>query len=136
MSLVEIVMSATTSDETYKLIEDATFKIGKVPVKVNDSPGFIANRLLMPMINEAAFLVYEGVAMPKDVDDVVKGGLNHPVGPLALADLIGLDTCLSIMEALCEGFNDPKYSPCPLLRQYVDAGWLGKKTKKGFFTYE
>ena len=111
-------------------------QMGKTPVEVNDFPGFVANRILMPMINEAIYTVYEGVAEPEAVDQVMKLGMNHPMGPLTLADFIGLDTCLYIMETLYEGFGDSKYRPCPLLRKYVKAGWLGRKTGRGFYTYE
>jgi 3-hydroxybutyryl-CoA dehydrogenase len=111
-------------------------KMGKVPVEVNDFPGFVSNRILMPMINEAIYAVYEGVASPEDVDTVMKLGMNHPMGPLTLADFIGLDTCLYIMETLYEGFGDSKYRPCPLLRRYVKAGWLGKKSGRGFYQYD
>ncbi|WP_243292002.1 3-hydroxybutyryl-CoA dehydrogenase [Bacillus sp. FJAT-47783] len=136
MKLVEIIRGLATTDETYAVIEDMTKKLNKVPVEVNDFPGFVSNRVLMPMINEAIYTVYEGVATPEAVDEVMKLGMNHPMGPLTLADFIGLDTCLYIMEILHEGFGDDKYRPCPLLRKYVKAGWLGKKTGKGFYTYE
>ncbi|SEA70718.1 3-hydroxybutyryl-CoA dehydrogenase [Thalassobacillus cyri] len=136
MKLVEIIRGLQTSDETYQSIKDMTEKICKTPVEVNDFPGFVSNRVLMPMINEAIYTVYEGVATPEDVDTVMKLGMNHPMGPLTLADFIGLDTCLYIMEVLHEGFGDSKYRPCPLLRKYVKAGWLGKKSGRGFYTYE
>ncbi|MGM8364752.1 3-hydroxybutyryl-CoA dehydrogenase [Virgibacillus sp. W0181] len=136
MKLVEIIRGLQTSDETYQTIEELTNKINKTAVEVNDSPGFAANRILMPMINEAIYAVYEGVSSPEDVDTVMKLGMNHPMGPLTLADFIGLDTCLYIMEVLHEGFSDSKYRPCPLLRQYVKAGWLGKKSGRGFYVYE
>ncbi|WP_243387244.1 3-hydroxybutyryl-CoA dehydrogenase [Bacillus kexueae] len=136
MKLVEIIRGLATTDETYSVIEDMTKKLNKVPVEVNDFPGFVSNRVLMPMINEAIYTVYEGVATPEAVDEVMKLGMNHPMGPLTLADFIGLDTCLYIMEILHEGFGDDKYRPCPLLRKYVKAGWLGRKTGKGFYTYE
>lgn len=136
MKLVEIIRGLATTDETYAVIEDMTKKLNKVPVEVNDFPGFVSNRVLMPMINEAIYTVYEGVATPEAVDEVMKLGMNHPMGPLTLADFIGLDTCLYIMEILHEGFGDDKYRPCPLLRKYVKAGWLGRKTGKGFYTYE
>jgi len=136
MKLVEIIRAIQTSDETYQAIEDLTKKINKSPVEVEDFPGFVSNRILMPMINEAIYTVYEGVASPEDVDTVMKLGMNHPMGPLTLADFIGLDTCLYIMEVLHEGFGDSKYRPCPLLRKYVKAGWLGKKSGRGFYSYE
>lgn len=135
MKLVEIIRGLQTADEVYNSIEDMTKKLAKVPVEVNDFPGFVSNRVLMPMINEAIYTVYEGVATPEAVDEVMKLGMNHPMGPLTLADFIGLDTCLYIMETLHEGFGDDKYRPCPLLRKYVKAGWLGKKTGRGFYTY-
>ena len=135
MKLVEIIRGLATTDEVYKAIEDLTKKLGKVPVEVNDFPGFVSNRVLMPMINEAIYCVYEGVASVEAVDEVMKLGMNHPMGPLTLADFIGLDTCLAIMEVLYEGFGDSKYRPCPLLRKYVKAGWLGKKTGRGFYQY-
>jgi 3-hydroxybutyryl-CoA dehydrogenase len=135
MKLVEIIRGLATSDEVYEQIENLTKKLNKVPVEVNDFPGFVSNRILMPMINEAIYTVYEGVASPEAVDEVMKLGMNHPMGPLTLADFIGLDTCLYIMETLHEGFGDDKYRPCPLLRKYVKAGWLGRKTGKGFYSY-
>jgi len=135
MKLVEIIRGLATSDEVYQQIEDLTKKLNKTPVDVNDFPGFVSNRILMPMINEAIFTVYEGVAEPEAVDEVMKLGMNHPMGPLTLADFIGLDTCLYIMETLHEGFGDDKYRPCPLLRKYVKAGWLGKKSGRGFYQY-
>ena len=136
MKLVEVIRGLQTSDETFTTIQAMAKKLNKTSVDVNDFPGFVANRILMPMINEAIYTVYEGVASPEDVDTVMKLGANHPMGPLTLADFIGLDTCLYIMEVLYEGFGDSKYRPCPLLRQYVQAGWLGKKTGRGFYTYE
>ncbi|MBE3553956.1 MAG: 3-hydroxybutyryl-CoA dehydrogenase [Thermicanus sp.] len=136
MKLVEIIRGLATSDETYRRIEELARRMGKIPVEVNDFPGFVSNRVLMPMINEAIYTVYEGVAAPEAVDQVMKLGMNHPMGPLELADFIGLDTCLSIMEILYEGFGDSKYRPCPLLRKYVKAGWLGRKTGRGFYRYE
>ncbi|WP_349408856.1 3-hydroxybutyryl-CoA dehydrogenase [Pseudalkalibacillus sp. SCS-8] len=135
MKLVEIIRGLATTDEIYKVIEDTTKTLSKTPVEVNDFPGFVSNRVLMPMINEAIYTVYEGVAEPEAIDEVMKLGMNHPMGPLTLADFIGLDTCLYIMETLHEGFGDDKYRPCPLLRKYVKAGWLGKKTGKGFYEY-
>jgi len=135
MKLVEIIRGIATSDSCYKDVEKLTIQLGKTPVEVNDYPGFISNRVLMPMINEAVFCVYEGVAEPEAIDTVMKLGMNHPMGPLTLADFIGLDTCLAIMEVLYEGFGDSKYRPCPLLRKMVKAGWLGKKSGKGFFEY-
>lgn len=136
MKLIEIIRGLATADEVYQSVRTAAEKMGKVPVEVNDFPGFASNRILMPMINEAIYAVYEGVAAPEDIDRVMKLGMNHPMGPLTLADFIGLDTCLYIMETLHEGFGDDKYRPCPLLRKYVRAGWLGKKTGKGFYDYE
>lgn len=136
MKLVEIIRGLQTSDETYRTIEDMTKKIAKTPVEVNDAPGFAANRILMPMINESIFALHEGVASVEDIDNVMKLGMNHPMGPLTLADFIGLDTCLYIMEVLYEGYADSKYRPCPLLRKYVKAGWLGKKSGRGFYQYK
>ncbi|MGA8941972.1 MAG: 3-hydroxybutyryl-CoA dehydrogenase [Thermoactinomyces sp.] len=136
MKLVEIIRGLATSDEVYGKVKELAEAMGKVPVEVNDFPGFVSNRVLMPMINEAIYAVYEGVAEPEAVDQVMKLGMNHPMGPLTLADFIGLDTCLYIMETLYEGFGDSKYRPCPLLRKYVKAGWLGKKSGRGFYQYE
>ena len=135
MKLVEIIRGIATSEETFKLTWDLSEKFGKVPAEANDFPGFVSNRILMPMINEAVFALYHGVGKKEAIDTVMKLGMNHPMGPLELADLIGLDTCLAIMETLYDGFKDPKYRPCPLLRKYVEAGWLGRKTKKGFYDY-
>lgn len=135
MKLVEIIRGLATSDDVYKKVEEMTLQLSKTPVEVNDFPGFVANRILMPMINEAIFTLQEGVATKEAIDDIMKLGMNHPMGPLELADFIGLDTCLYIMEVLHEGFGDSKYRPSPLLRQYVKAGWLGKKTGRGFYEY-
>lgn len=136
MKLVEIIRGYSTSNETFEIIKNLTLKIDKVPAEVNDYPGFVSNRVLMPMINEAIYCVYEGVATPENIDTVMKLGMNHPMGPLTLADFIGLDVCLSIMEVLYEGFNDPKYRPCPLLKKMVAANKLGRKTGEGFFKYQ
>ncbi len=135
MKLVEVIRGIATSDETFQITWDLSLKFGKTPALANDYPGFIANRILLPMINEAIFCLYHGVGTRENIDTVMKLGMNHPMGPLALADLIGLDTCLAIMETLYNGFKDPKYRPCPLLRKYVEAGWLGKKSGKGFYEY-
>lgn len=136
MKLVEIIRGVQTDDATYQAIHDLTLEMNKVPVEVNDSYGFVSNRVLMPMINEAAFTLYQSVATPEAIDQVMELGMNHPMGPLKLADFIGLDTCLSIMQVLYEGFNDPKYRPCPLLKKYVAAGYLGKKSGRGFYKYD
>ena len=136
MKLVEVIKGIATSEETFKLTWDLSKKFGKVPAEANDFPGFIANRILMPMINEAIFCLYQSVGTKEDIDTVMKLGMAHPMGPLTLADLIGLDTCLAIMETLYDGFKDSKYRPCPLLRKYVQAGWLGRKTGKGFYDYQ
>lgn len=136
MKLVEIIRGLATEDNVYETIESIAIKLGKTPVEVNDFPGFVSNRILMPMINEATYTLYEGVATKEAIDEVMKLGMNHPMGPLTLADFIGLDTCLYIMETLHEGFGDDKYRPCPLLRKYVKAGWLGRKTGRGFYMYE
>lgn len=135
MKLVEVIRGLATSDETFEITWALSEKFGKTPAQANDFPGFIANRILLPMINEAVYCLYHNVGTPEDIDTVMKLGMNHPMGPLALADLIGLDTCLAIMETLYNGFKDSKYRPCPLLRKYVEAGWLGRKTKRGFYEY-
>ena len=135
MQLVEVVRGHLTSDETHQVIRDLAVRMGKTPVTVQDYPGFVANRVLFPMINEAIYCLMEGVASAEDIDTVMKLGMNHPMGPLALADLIGLDTCLAILETLHHGLGDPKYRPCPLLRRMVSAGLLGRKTGRGFYTY-
>jgi 3-hydroxybutyryl-CoA dehydrogenase len=136
MKLVEVICGLATSPETLDLTLELTKRMGKTPAQANDFPGFIANRILLPMINEAVFCLYHGVGTKEDIDTVMKLGMNHPMGPLALADLIGLDTCLAIMNTLHQGLGDSKYRPCPLLRQYVEAGWLGRKSGRGFYTYE
>lgn len=136
MKLVEVIRGLATSDDTFQTTWKLSEKFGKTPALANDYPGFIANRILMPMINEAIFCLYHGVGTREDIDTVMRLGANHPMGPLALADLIGLDTCLAIMETLNDGFKDSKYRPCPLLRKYVEAGWLGKKTGRGFYEYK
>ena len=135
MKLVEVIRGIATSDETFHTTWELSEKFGKTPAEASDFPGFIANRILLPMINEAVYCLYHGVGKREDIDTVMKLGMNHPMGPLALADLIGLDTCLAIMETLYDGFKDSKYRPCPLLRKYVEAGWLGRKTKRGFYEY-
>ena len=135
MKLVEIIRGLATSDATTEYVTDLSFKLGKTPVEVNDFPGFVSNRVLMPMINEAVYCLMEGVGEAEAIDQVMTLGMNHPMGPLALADLIGLDTCVAILQVLHEGLGDPKYRPCPLLRKYVAAGWLGRKSGRGFYSY-
>ena len=135
MKLVEVIRGIATSDETYAKVKELSEKLGKTPVECNDFPGFVSNRVLMPMINEAVFALYEGVATREAIDEIMKLGMNHPMGPLTLADFIGLDVCLAILNVLHEGLGDSKYRPCPLLKKYVDAGWLGRKSGRGFYEY-
>ncbi len=135
MKLVEIIRGIATSDETFATVRELTEQLGKTPLECNDMPGFVSNRVLMPMINEAIFALYENVATRESIDGIMKLGMNHPMGPLTLADFIGLDVCLAILNVMHEGFGDPKYRPCPLLKRYVDAGWLGRKTGRGFYEY-
>jgi 3-hydroxybutyryl-CoA dehydrogenase len=135
MKLVEVIRGIATSDETYQRVRTLTEKLGKTALDCNDSPGFVSNRVLLPMINEAIFALYEGVATRESIDGIMKLGMNHPLGPLELADFIGLDVCLAILNVLYDGLGDPKYRACPLLKRYVDAGWLGRKTGRGFYEY-
>lgn len=135
MALVEIIDGLATSAETNKIVTDLSVAMGKTPIPANDFPGFVANRILMPMINEAMYALFEGVGTPENIDQIMKLGMNHPMGPLALADLVGLDTCLAILKVLHSGLGDPKYRPCPILQKYVDAGWLGVKTGRGVYQY-
>ncbi len=135
MQLIEVIRGLATSDAIYQAVMDLAVRLGKTPISCNDFPGFVANRILMPMINEAIYTLFEGVATVESIDGIMKLGMNHPMGPLTLADFIGLDTCLAILNVLYDGLGDPKYRPCPLLIKYVDAGWLGKKSGRGFYNY-
>ncbi len=135
MQLIEVIRGLATSDAIYQAVMDLAVRLGKTPISCNDFPGFVANRILMPMINEAIYTLFEGVATVESIDGIMKLGMNHPMGPLTLADFIGLDTCLAILNVLYDGLGDPKYRPCPLLIKYVDAGWLGKKSGRGFYDY-
>lgn len=135
MKLIEIIRGLATSEATYQTVQELSVKLGKTPLECQDYPGFVANRILMPMLNEAFYALYEGVATRESIDGIMKLGMNHPMGPLTLADFIGLDVCLAILEVLQDGLGDPKYRPCPLLKRYVDAGWLGRKSGRGFYEY-
>ena len=136
MALVEVIRALQTTDETYRVVHDLSEFIGKIPIEARDSPGFVANRILIPMLNEAAYVYYEGLASAEGIDEIMKLGMSHPMGPLMLADLIGLDTCLSVIRVLHEGFGDSKYRPCPIWQQMVDAGYLGRKSGRGFYVYD
>ena len=136
MALVEVIRALQTTDETYRVVHDLSEFIGKIPIEAKDSPGFVANRILIPMLNEAAYVYYEGLASAEGIDEIMKLGMSHPMGPLMLADLIGLDTCLSVIKVLHEGFGDSKYRPCPIWQQMVDAGYLGRKSGRGFYVYD